>query len=378
MSGKQPDLEKFLSDLEYLVNIDSGTSDPEGVSKVASFFTERFSALGWKVEAKDLHSSVGPCLEITSPGCGDHYEVMLLGHMDTVFPKGTVAERPFRIEGEKAYGPGVVDMKSGCLFALNLAQDLTQSSEAVPSICIALNSHEEIGSRHARPWIEELAKKSSNVLVLEPARANGDLVNERKGLGRFTVSFHGKAAHAGVEPEKGASATNELAHWILEVHALTDWEKGTNLNAGLISGGTSSNAVAEKAEAVFDLRVKSMDEAERVLARIEELKSNPFTPGVTVQVDGGLTRPPMNPSEETLYLCRKVDAAGEELGLKIGWQATGGGSDGNFSGALGVPTVDGMGPVGGRSHSSDEYLELDTLQQRYAFLKRVIEGLTNK
>ena len=375
MNAADFDLDAFLKDLEFLVNIDSGSADREGVSAVADFFEEEFTKIGWQVIRRDVDPDLGPCLEILSPGNKNDHDILLLGHMDTVFPKGTAAERPFHIEGNRAYGPGVMDMKSGDLYALHLARLFHKSGEAMPAICFALNSHEEIGSEKARGWIEDLARRSHHAFILEPGRANGDLVFERKGTGRYFIDFHGKAAHSGVDPQNGASAINELAHWVTELHKLTDFDTGLTLNVGLISGGTSVNAIAESARAEVDLRFVSQDQADLVDARIKEMTETPFTPNVSVTVSGGASRPPMNASEAALALCRKVDAIADELGVKIGWQKTGGGSDGNFTADVGIPTIDGMGPVGGRAHSREEYLEVDSIPERFALLAGIVRAL---
>lgn len=366
------DEQQFLKDLENLVNI-SGTAYVSGVERVATFFKNEFEKLGWNVRAHNFDPSVGPCLEISNT-TSSNYDVMLLGHMDTVFPEGTASERPFKIEDGKAFGPGVVDMKSGCLFALYAAK-VFQKCDKVPSICVAFNSHEEVGSKFARKWIEDTAAKSKNVIVLEPARANGNLVNQRKGIGRYTVDILGKAAHAGVEPEKGISATQELAHWILEIHKLSDPKKGTNLNAGCVTGGTAANVVPEKAQVVFDMRVKSAEEATKVAEKFEYLQRNPFSDGIKIEVTGGMTRPPMNPSLLTLELCQKVEEIAATLDISFQWQSTGGGSDGNFTAAMGIPTIDGMGPVGGRTHSVDEYMDVKSLNDRFTLLIQLLKDL---
>ena len=363
------DLEGYLKDLEYLVNIDSQSKDPEGVEMVADFFVRAFENLGWRVEKKSLDPSVGPSLKSTN---GEPpYDAFLLGHLDTVFPRGTTAERPFSRKGDRAYGPGVNDMKSGLLMGLYAARAL-EAKGAKGSWCLLYNSEEEIGSRRARPWIEEIARQSRTAVILEPARPNGNYVNQRKGLGRIEAIFHGKAAHAGVEPEKGISAVNEMAHWIIGLHQLTDFEKGTTLNAGLVSGGTGANVVPEKASMTVDVRIREPEERERIAAKIEELRAHPATPGITVEADFFLTRPPMNPSPQTMKLCRLAEEAGREVGVDVHWQSTGGGSDGNFTAALGVPTVDGFGALGGGSHSVDEYIEIGALPARFALLLELL------
>ncbi|WP_316857850.1 M20/M25/M40 family metallo-hydrolase [uncultured Cohaesibacter sp.] len=256
-----------------------------------------------------------PCLEFLSPGHAAEHDILLLGHMDTVFPKGTAQARPFHIDNNRAYGPGVMDMKSGALFGLYLAHLFKETGEAFPSICFALNSHEELGSARARPWIEGLARRSHIALILEPARANGDLVFERKGSCRYNLTFHGKAAHSGVNPQDGASAINELAHWIIELHKLTDFDAGLNLNVGLVSGGTSVNAIAELAEAKVDMRFVENDQALRVDERIKAMVEHPFTDTVRTEISGGISRPPMNASEESLAFCRRIDAIAQKTGI---------------------------------------------------------------
>nr|WP_321455787.1 M20 family metallopeptidase [uncultured Cohaesibacter sp.] len=377
MSRMLLDLEHYLEDLEKLVNIDSGSHDRAGVLRVSEFFAEEFTKLGWQVSSHEVDDALAPCLEMHSPNAGGIFDILILGHMDTVFPEGTVAERPFRIEDGRAYGPGVMDMKAGDLFALHLARAFHKSGEKMPSICVAFNSHEEIGSRKARPWIEALAAKSRCAFILEPARANGDLVYERKGCSRYHLAFHGKAAHSGVDPQNGASAVNELAHWVIELHKLTNFDEGLNLNAGLVAGGTSVNAIAERAEAEVDVRLVTLEQAQRVQDRIDAMQKTPFTEGVRVEVSGGMTRPPMNASKETQALCYRINAIASRLDIRFGWQKTGGGSDGNFTAALGLPTIDGMGPIGGRAHSRDEYLEVDSIAERFALLVEIVRDFTD-
>lgn len=371
------DIEQYLKDLEELVNIDSGSNNPEGVAKVAEILSSKFEKMGWNVKKHDFNTSVGPCLEINNKGSEEAFDVLLIGHMDTVFPKGTVAQRPFTIRENRAYGPGVNDMKAGCLLMFYVLNSLQKEGALHGSICVALNSDEEISSVYSRPWLEKLSKKSKYVLILEPARANGALVKERKGVGRFTIDITGVAAHAGVDHEKGRSAINELAYWIIELHNLTNYDLGTTLNVGMVSGGTATNVVAEKAQARVDLRFKDVKEAERVQKVIEQLINNPKTPGVSTVVAGGVVRPPMNPTEKTEELCKIVERVAQELGIEIKWASTGGGSDGNFSAALGIPTIDGLGPVGGGSHSAGEYIEINSIEERFNLLRGIIIKLVS-
>lgn len=366
-------LKQYLDELEYIVNIDSGSNTPEGTKKVASFFAQKYQELGWDVELIQLNNEIGPLLKINNKKNSHHNDVLLLGHMDTVFPEGTVMERPFKIEEGKAYGPGVNDMKAGLLSMYYAIEKLQKDGDLdESSVCILLNSDEEISSRYSNALIKEEAKKSKYAFILEPARTNGSMVNERKGLGRYFIHFEGVATHAGVEPEKGISAIEELGNWIVKLQQLTDFEVGTTVNVGVVSGGTGANVVADKAYAEVDLRVKKVEEAERIDGIIREMEGKPFVNGVKVKVKGGVTRPPMNPSAETLELCEKILDIAERMNIKAGWVATGGGSDGNFTAAEGVPTVDSMGPVGSGSHGSNEYIIIDTVEPR---INLVVESL---
>lgn len=369
------DLPAYLRDLEYLVNIDSGTGQPEGVARVADFFARAYAAMGWRVERRAFDSAVGPCLEVTT-GRRENYDVLLIGHMDTVFPAGTAAARPFAVRDGRAFGPGVNDMKAGLLSVYYALQSLQADGKlAGGSLCVALNCDEEVSSRYSRPWLEALSRRSRHALILEPARANGDLVNKRKGVGRYKVAITGVAAHSGVDPEKGCSAVQELAHWILALHGKSDFATGTTVNVGLVSGGTAVNVIADKATAEVDTRFFSLAAAEGVEAVMHELAGSPRTRGVTVKVSGGVTRLPMVPTEETLRLCREVERLGRELGVDVGWTTTGGGSDGCFPASQDVPTIDGLGPVGGGSHGDGEYVVVASIEPRYRLLRAVVEHL---
>lgn len=366
------DLNAYLTELEYLVNIDSGSKCLEGVAKVGEYFAEKFTAMGWSVKRQNFDSAIAPCFEVANTD-KDCFDILLVGHIDTVFPLGTVSERPLSIKDRKAYGPGVVDMKSCLLSAYYALKELQDENKLQNiSICLALNSEEEIGSKRARPWLERLAVQSRFVFVLEPARANGDLVLMRKGLGRYNIEFHGVAAHAGVDPQNGVSAIGELGHWITALHGLTDIPAGITVNVGTVSGGTAANVVADYVKAEVDFRVVDVKQVEKIENEVSSLLAHAEASKVRVNVFGGVNRPPMIPSEKTERLCRLVECIGNDIGIDIKWAQTGGGSDGNFSAALGVPTIDGLGPIGGRTHSVDEYLVIDSIEQRMHLLSELI------
>ena len=368
-------LTEYLKDLETLVNQDSPSNDPGGVAKIGDFFHQRYRAMGWGVKTHEFDPSVGPCLEVTNRDA-DTCDLLLIGHMDTVFPRGTAAERPYSVSGDRAYGPGVGDMKSGLLTMYYALKSLDEEGAlADKTVCVAQNGDEEISSAYSRPWIEELAKKSRLVLILEGARSRGELVNQRKGVGRFTIDFAGVAAHSGVDPENGKSAIGEMGHWIVALHALNNFKIGTTVNVGVVSGGSVPNMVAEHAQARVDMRFREISEADRIQAAVNRLMENPYIQGVRAAVTGGVTRPPMNPGEKTLKICRQITSMGDELEIPIQWVGTGGGSDGNFSAALGIPTIDGLGPAGGRYHSAEEFMRIDTVEPHHRLLKEIIRKI---
>ena len=357
--------DQFVRDLETVVNIDSGSGDADGLMAVLTFFRDRFDKLGWHTATHRFNGGAAPCLEVSNRppfDAAEPYDFLFLGHMDTVFPKGTAAQRPFSIQGRLARGPGVGDMKGGLVQVLHVAETLQRRDLADDvSICIGFNSDEEIGSRSSRQWFESLAVNSRRVLVFEPCRATGHRVIQRKGVGGFTVICHGKAAHAGAEPEKGANAVVELANQVLAVMDFGAPEAGTSVNVTTISGGTAENVIPDFARAGVDVRFSSVEEARRIEQCFDKLGAKTSLEGVRVEVQGEINRLPMVPSEATLRLWDRIAAIGTGLGLEMKLVNTGGASDGNFTAARGIPTVDAMGPRAGSVHSEDEYLELDSI-----------------
>ncbi|GAK57345.1 acetylornithine deacetylase [Candidatus Vecturithrix granuli] len=372
---------QFLQDLETVVNIDSASDHLPGLAQVAAFFERRFSTLGWYVKTHRFLEGFGPCLQssnVNPESFQGQYDVLCLGHIDTVFPEGTAQERPFRLVNGRAMGPGVADMKAGLTAALHVAETLEKFGISKKlSVCMAFNSDEEIGSPASRPWIETLAQRSKRVFVLEPCRATGDYVLQRKGVGFYQILCRGKAAHAGVEPEKGINAVVELAHQILKINSFGNPEKGTTVNVDVASGGTKTNVIPEYASAFIDIRVTDPEEIHRIETLFAELPQQASMPGVRVEVSGGVNRPPMVPSPATLKLWDHIAKIGAELGLAMNWIASGGGSDGNFTAALGVPTIDALGPQGGRAHSEDEYLELHHITPTVQLLCNVCAALAD-
>ena len=364
-------LNNYLEELRPLINIDCGTLTVDGIDVVATLMAQKYLDLGWNVKRIDC-GIAGTGLEVRNKPQADHIDVMLIGHMDTVFPVGTAAARPMTHDDERAYGPGVSDMKSGLLSVVYALRDLDPTALDALSICVCMNPDEEIGSLHSETWLKSVAINAKHVLVAEAARADGSLVKARKGMARYRLSFHGKAAHAGNEPQNGRSAITEMAHWILAINAMTDFESGTTLNAGVVSGGEGANIVPDFAEVVVDVRFWDNDEYAAVDAQIRTLTETPFIDGVTITVEREAHKPSMVPSPQTEVLMAQVEAVGKELGIDITWQAVGGGSDANLTAVLGIPTLDGLGPIGAGFHSEDEWLDLASIEPRIRLLQQVL------
>jgi glutamate carboxypeptidase len=362
--------------LRELVERESPSDDKPLLDALAGYLQGRFAGLA--AEAAILpHENSGNGLRVVAPPQSVSWAsppALLLCHMDTVWPAGTLAARPFRVEEGRAYGPGTYDMKSGIViaeFALRAIRDL--DLRLPRPVLLLVTADEEIGSKASRPLIEELAQRSQYVLVLEPALATGALKTARKGVGRFVVEIEGRAAHAGVEPEKGISAVKELAHQILYLQGLADPAQGTTLNVGVVRGGTRTNVVAAYAEAQVDVRVWSMAEAERVAAAIKDIQ--PYTPGIQLRARGGFARPPMERTTASAVLFRRAQEIGRYLGLDLGEASTGGGSDANFTAALGISTLDGLGAVGDGGHADHEHVLVDSLPERAALLAALLVNL---
>lgn len=354
---------QMLRLLEALVNTDSGTHDRDGVKIVCSLLEERLAPHGFSIE-RFPQERFGDHMVATLRG--DRYSrggkrVLIVGHMDTVFEKGEALRRPYNVVGDAAKGPGVHDMKSGLVSAVESCISLAECGfKDFGSITILFNSDEEVGSPTSRDLIESAARSSDCAFVLECAYPDGTVVTSRKGVGMYRLVTHGVAAHAGADPEKGASAILEMAHKIVEIHQLTDFDTGTTLNVGVVKGGTRRNVIAERAEAEIDLRVATAKEAERVERELRAIAGRTYVPGTRCELSGGLNRPPMERTGQVAELYELVRREAERLGLRIGERSTGGASDGNFIGHVGIPVVDGMGPQGGFAHSLDEYMQLST------------------
>jgi glutamate carboxypeptidase len=301
--------------------------------------------------------------------------ILALGHSDTVWPLGTLAQMPFRQKQGRLWGPGVLDMKSGIAFFLFAVQTLRELDMAVArKVVLQVNSDEEVGSETSRPLTEEAARSSATVLVLEPGTGlAGKIKTARKGVGDYSVTVKGVASHAGVDFQNGASAIVELARQIERIAAFTRLDRGITVNPGVISGGTRTNVIAAEARAEVDIRVARLKDAPALDKKFHGLK--PFDKRCSIQVEGGLNRPPMERSAGIRKLFGSAQSWAKELGVSLEESATGGGSDGNFTAALGIPTLDGLGGVGEGAHASNESILIDRIADRTALLAMLLSRL---
>jgi glutamate carboxypeptidase len=369
--------EEFLAALEEMVNVDCGSYSPDGVNVIADLCERRFGDHGWEVERRPHEGSprLGALVIGRLRGAGGP-NVMLVGHMDTVFDDGTVAERPFRIEGDHAHGPGVSDMKAGLLagfFATHVLQDV--GFDAFGTITYVCNPDEEIGSPFSGPVIRELAPQHDAALVLEGARANGDIVSSRKGITDFTITIEGRAAHAGVEPEKGRNAILQAAHTILALQALNDRWPGVTCNVGVVSGGTRSNVVAARCGLQVDLRSPEEATLEEAEAEVQRICADPVIPNVRIDLAEHGWHRPMEKGEGARRLVDIAVGAASELGFELRDASTGGASDANTTSSAGTPTIDGLGPVGGDDHGPAEWVDLTSVVPRIALLAAIVSRI---
>jgi len=351
----------MLELVRELVEIESPTYSP-GVRGVADRLGRELEALGGAVSVVE-----GDHLRAEFAGRGQ--PLLLLGHTDTVWPVGTLESMPFRVDGGRAYGPGVHDMKA-CLVVL--LEAIRRADPERRALRVFLTADEEMGSPTGRAWLEAAADGVAAALVVEPPTPDGNLKTARKGLGRFRLTITGRPAHAGTHRAEGVSAIEELAHQVLALHALNDQGRGISVNVGVVRGGTSENVVAAEAVAQVDVRIANADDRERVERILHELE--PVIPGATIEVGGGWTRPPLERSPGAAILFEQAREQGRALGLDLRETSSGGGSDGNIVGALGVPVLDGLGAEGGGAHAPDEHVLLESIPVRAELLAALLRN----
>jgi glutamate carboxypeptidase len=370
-------LDAYVAELEQMVNIDCGSYTPAGVDRIGDLCEARFREHGWTVERRAHRPGpneprLGDLLIGTLEGAGGP-KVLLVGHMDTVFDEGTVAARPFRIDGDIARGPGVSDMKGGLLSGFHAVEVLLEAGfDGFGRITFVCNPDEEIGSPFSGPVIRELAPAHDAAFVLEGARANGDIVSARKGITDFEIEFVGRAAHAGVEPEKGANAVLAAANATVAMQALNGRWPGVTVNVGVARGGTRTNVVPERCVLHVDLRSPELATLTEAEAEIERLCHDHGVEGVRVDVHANGWHRPMEKQEGGARLASLAIAIAEELGFELHDAATGGASDANTTSAAGTPTIDGLGPIGGDDHAPAEWLDLTSVVPRIALLAGLI------
>ena len=362
----------LLKDLETLVNLESPSTDKILLDRTAGYIAEYGARmLGVKAELVE-NGQAGNNLIFNLPGSESGKPILILTHYDTVWPEGTLGSMPFKIDGNTITGPGVFDMKGGLVQGFWALKSLLQDNGIRRPVRILCTSDEEVGSEASRELIEREASAAECVLVLEASK-DGMVKTGRKGVGRYEIRVNGKAAHAGLDHKNGISAIDEISRLVLELHSMTDYQKGTTVNVGVIDGGTRSNVVAAEAWCEVDVRVESLDEAERIEKLIRDLK--PHKEGARIEVSGGLNRPPMERNEKNVNLFLKAKAVAATMNLDLKDCVVGGASDGNFCSALGVPVLDGMGMVGGNAHADGEFVYRDTIIERTTLLALLLKSL---
>lgn len=354
-----------------LVGLESPTPDKAAVDRCGREAAGRAAALGAAVETLPSSATGDHLRAEFGSGAG---QVLLLGHIDTVWPLGQIERMPLRREGSRLYGPGVFDMKAGIAIGMLAAEAVTRVGAGLGRrVVLLLTADEERGSGASRALIEAEARRSDAVCVLEPALPGGALKTRRKGAGEFEVTARGVAAHAGLEPEKGVSAISELAAQIGALDALADPARGVTVNVGVIAGGTRSNVVAEQARAVVDVRASAVADARRLETAIRGLR--PRGRGASLAVSGGFNRPPLERTEGVARLYGMARGVARALGRDLQEGAAGGGSDGNYTAALGVPTLDGLGAVGDGAHALHEHVDVDQLPWRAALVAGLLQRI---
>lgn len=358
--------------LGELVVHESPSMDKSAVDRLGQKLVRELEASGAEVRTVPVTDS-GDHLLGKIDGNEKDAQVLVLGHMDTVWELGALKNMPFRIQDGRAYGPGSFDMKAGLvqfIFAIRALREVGRRPAA--QVVVLINSDEEVGSHCSRKLIEDEGRRSRAVLVLEPSLPpDGKLKTFRKGVGVFSLQARGRAAHAGLAPGSGVSAIEEIARQILLLHGWTDPERGITLNVGTVRGGTRINVVAAEAQAEVDLRVANVPDAREMEKRILGLQ--PFLEGAEVKVTGGIDRPPLERSPGVVKLYQKARQVAAELGFELGEGPAGGGSDGNLTGGLGIPTLDGLGAVGDGAHAAHEHVLVSEMPKRAALLARLLE-----
>lgn len=363
----------LLEFIEAIVAIESPSDDPAAVNRCGAELAARLETIGGSV-TRVPSSSAGDHLRVGF-GSGEK-QILLLGHFDTVWPVGQLARMPLKREGGRLYGPGVFDMKAGIGLAALATRALLDRGVPGARIVMLWTTDEEIGSLTSRALIEAEASKSDAVLVFEPSLPGGALKTSRKGVGQFEMIARGVSAHAGLDPGKGVNAIRELARQIVAIDDLQDPANGVTVTVGIVSGGTRANVIPAEARATIDARANTRADAERVQRAMHALK--PQIPGAQIEVTGGFARPPLERTADVVKLFELAKSVAAQIGVKLEEGSAGGGSDGNFTAALGIPTLDGFGAIGDGAHAIHEHVEIDALVPRAAIIAGVLERLSRR
>lgn len=367
--------EELLDELMGWVRIETPTTDPAAVNRLMDVAEAELAGAGAELTRIPGRDGFGDNLIARTPGPkgrGDAKPVLIAGHLDTVWSHGTLETMPARVDGAKAHGPGIYDMKAGSFLALHVVRAILRQKVKTPRpIVLLLTPDEEVGSPTSREWIEREAARAARVLIMEPAGAGGACVTARKGVGRFVLRIEGRGAHAGGAFQEGASAVVELAHQIQAIHAMVDLDRGITLNAAPVWGGTRPNVIPPEAGCEIDLRVATAADGEEMERRVLGLTAR--TPRCRVVVEGGMNRPPFAETPEIAALYRQAHEIARAVGVDLPKQSRGGGSDGNFTAALGIPTLDGLGCPGAGAHVSGEHILWQDLAPRAALLAGLLE-----
>jgi glutamate carboxypeptidase len=375
-------MDQYLEDLKTTVNIDSGTYTKSGIDQVGAYLQERFQSFGFATRI-DQQEEFGNHLVATHTGnASQGARVLLIGHIDTVFPEGEAQRRPFALSQQNgsriATGPGVLDMKSGVLIGMYGLHILIAAQQAhYQQVTFVCNSDEEIGSPSSKPLIQQLARQADAVIVLEPGRAKGTVVSSRRSSGKYRVEARGVSAHAGVEPQRGRNAILELSYQVQKMQALNGTVPGTTLSVGVIHGGERINVVPDYA--YFDMDVRASDTAgiQAIEAAMKRVATLHVLQGTQITVSGSMISHPFERNQRNAHLVRLAQEAGSELDLKIEDVGSGGASDANNTSELGVPTIDGLGAGGGLAHNPGEFIELDYLPTRIALLAGLVQKISS-
>jgi len=365
--------DEMIASVREVVVRESPTQDKHACDELCAHLASEFACLGGAIRIH-RQPTAGNHLQVNFAPASRRPPLLLLGHFDTVYDAGTLEKMPWRQERGRLYGPGVFDMKSGIVQMMFALWALRETAGGLPRpVKVLLVSDEEMGSVSSRAITEKLAKQCAAVLVCEPSGPGGALKTARKGVGSFTLKVTGKPAHSGLDFEKGQSAIVELAHQIQAIARLTDLERGVTLNVGVIRGGTRTNVVAGEAVAELDLRVAHKDHGAEMERRIRELR--PVNPHCKLKIEGGINRPPLERTEQVATLFAVARKTARELGFALREVAVGGGSDGNFTAGIGIPTLDGLGAVGDGAHAANEHVVAAELPHRAALLAGLIQAI---